>query len=105
MHRDPAAMAHLGGVRDDDQSAAYLARNLQHWTDYGFGLWILRELGGGEPIGRELRLGTIVALTSPTNLASQHVLTKVGLVYERELIQEGARSALWRTRAQAISDD
>jgi RimJ/RimL family protein N-acetyltransferase len=141
-------MAHLGGVRDGDQTAAYLARNLQHWTDYGFGLWVLRELGGGEPIGRavlrhilvegvdevevgygfypaywgrglatevataclalgrrELRLGTIVAVTSPTNLASQRVLAKVGLVYERELMHEGALSALWRTRAQAISDD
>lgn len=148
MHRDPGAMAHLGGVRDDDQTAAYLARNLQHWTDYGFGLWVLRELGGGEPIGRavlrhilvegvdevevgygfypafwgrglatevataclalgrqELRLGTIVAVTSPTNLASQHVLKKVGLVYEREFIHEGALSVLWRTRAKAISDD
>ena len=47
MHRDPAVMAQLGGVRDEAQTAAYLARNLQHWADYGFGLWILRERGGG----------------------------------------------------------
>jgi len=52
MHRDAAVMAQLGGVRDEAQTAAYLARNLQHWAEYGFGLWILRELGGGEPIGR-----------------------------------------------------
>jgi len=115
MHRDPAVMAHLGGVRDDDQTAAYLARNLQHWADYGFGLWILRERGGGEPIGRvvlrhlfvegvdevEVHLGTIVAVTSPTNLASQRVLEKVGLVYEREFIHEGALSALFRARASS----
>jgi RimJ/RimL family protein N-acetyltransferase len=52
MHRDPAVMAHLGGVRDDAQTAAYLARNLQHWADHGFGLWILRDAGGGDPVGR-----------------------------------------------------
>jgi RimJ/RimL family protein N-acetyltransferase len=52
MHRDAAVMAQLGGVRDEAQTAAYLARNLQHWADYGFGLWILREVGGGEPVGR-----------------------------------------------------
>jgi RimJ/RimL family protein N-acetyltransferase len=52
MHRDPAVMAELGGVRDEEQTAAYLARNLQHWVDHGFGLWILREPGGGDPVGR-----------------------------------------------------
>ena len=52
MHRDAAVMARLGGVRDEDHTAAYLQRNLRHWADYGFGLWILRERGGGEPVGR-----------------------------------------------------
>lgn len=52
MHCDAQVMALLGGVRDEIQTAAYLARNLQHWADYGFGLWILRERGGEEPIGR-----------------------------------------------------
>jgi len=141
MHRDAIVMAHLGGVRDDAQSATYLDRNLKHWDDYGFGLWILRELGGGEPVGRavlrhllvegvdevevgyafyppfwgrglatevataclelgrrQLGLTTIVAVTSPDNLASQHVLEKVGLVYERDFMHEGARSSLFRTR-------
>jgi RimJ/RimL family protein N-acetyltransferase len=141
MHRDAAVMAYLGGVRDDAQTATYLARNLKHWDDYGFGLWILRELGGGEPVGRavlrhllvegvdevevgyafyppfwgrglatevataclelgrrKLGLTTIVAVTSPDNLASQHVLEKVGLVYERDFMHEGARSSLFRTR-------
>jgi len=141
MHRDAVVMTHLGGVRDDAETAAYLARNLQHWTDYGFGLWILRERGGGEPVGRavlrhllvegvdevevgyafypafwgqglatevataclelgrrRLHLATIVAVTSPTNLASQHVLEKVGLVYERDFMHEGGLSSLFRTR-------
>lgn len=141
MHRDPAVMAGLGGVRDDDRTAAYLARNLQHWTDYGFGLWILRALAGGDPIGRavlrhldvegvdevevgyafypafwgrglateaataclafgrrELGLPTIVAVTAPANAASQRVLHKVGLAYEREFLHEGAPAALFRIR-------
>jgi RimJ/RimL family protein N-acetyltransferase len=140
MHRNAAVMAQLGGVRDDAQTVAYLARNLQHWVDYGFGLWILRDIGGGEPIGRavlrhllvdgvdevevgyafypafwgrglatevataclelgrrELHLATIVAVTSPENRSSQHVLRKVGLVYERDFMNEGALCSLFRT--------
>jgi RimJ/RimL family protein N-acetyltransferase len=141
MHRDAAVMAQLGGLRDDAQTDAYLAKNLRHWTDHGFGLWILRERGGGDPVGRavlrhlvvedvdevevgyafyapfwgrglatevataclelarrELRLTTIVAVTSPENRASQHVLEKVGLVYERDFTHEGAPASLFRTR-------
>ncbi len=52
MHRDAAVMAQLGGVRDEVQTAAYMDRNLRHWAEHGFGLWILRERGGGDPIGR-----------------------------------------------------
>ena len=52
MHRDPAVMAQLGGVRTEEQTTAYMDRNLRHWADYGFGLWIVREPGGGAPIGR-----------------------------------------------------
>jgi len=141
MHRDADVMAHLGGVRDAEQTASYLERNLRHWADYGFGLWIVRELGGEEAIGRaalrhllvegvdevevgyafyppfwgrglatevataclafgrqELSLSTMVALTSSGNLASQRVLLKVGLVYEREFVHEGAPCSLYRTR-------
>ena len=145
MHRDAAVMAQLGGVRDDAQTDAYLAKNLKHWDDYGFGLWILRELGGGEPVGRavlrhllvenvdeievgyafyepfwgqglatevatacldlgrrKLGLTTIVAVTSPENRASRHVLEKVGLVYERDFTHEGAQSSLFRTRSATL---
>ncbi len=141
MHSDSAVMAHLGGVRNAEQTAAYLARNLRHWADYGFGLWILREAGGRDPVGRavlrhiaidgidevevgygfypaywgrglatevtaaclalgrrHLRLTSIVALTSPDNLASQQVLRKAGLVHERDLVHDGFPSSLFRTR-------
>jgi RimJ/RimL family protein N-acetyltransferase len=141
MHRDPAVMAWLGGVRDEAQTAAYVARNLQHWADYGFGLWILRPVGGDQIAGRavlrhllvegvdevevgyafypscwgrglatevtraclalgreQLGLATIVAVTSAGNLASQHVLRKAGLAYERDFLHEGVMSPLFRTR-------
>ena len=142
MHADAAVMAYLRGVRDEAGNAAYLARNLKHWDDYGFGLWILRERGGGPPVGRavlrhllvedvdevevgyafykefwgrgfateiaaaclalgreKLHLKTIVAVTSLNNAASQRVLRKVGLVYERDIVEDGKMVALFRTFA------
>ena len=54
MHCDATVMTHLGGVRSAEQTASYLEKNLKHWADYGFGLWILRERGGVEWIGRGL---------------------------------------------------
>jgi RimJ/RimL family protein N-acetyltransferase len=52
MNSDPAVMAHLWGVRTEQQTAAYMDHNLRHWADHGFGLWILRERGRGDPVGR-----------------------------------------------------
>ena len=54
MDRDERFMGLLGGPRDAEQTAAYLARNLKHWDDHGFGLWILRDAtdGGGRIAGR-----------------------------------------------------
>ena len=52
MHKDAVVMAQLGGVRTEEQTAAYMDRNLRHWAEHGFGLWILRERGGGDPVGR-----------------------------------------------------
>ena len=46
MDRDPQYMALLGGIRDEAGTRAYLARNLKHWDDFGFGLWMLRDLEG-----------------------------------------------------------
>lgn len=139
MHTDPAVMEHLGGVRDDGQTTEYMARNLRHWADYGFGLWILHEREGTPPIGRAvlrhlavdgvdevevgyafypaywgrglasevtraclelgrdaLGLTTIVAVTRPTNLASQRVLVKAGLSYDRDYVHDGIAHRLYR---------
>ncbi|HEY7682121.1 MAG TPA: GNAT family N-acetyltransferase [Gemmatimonadales bacterium] len=54
MHRDPEQMAMLGGIRDEQQTADYLDRNLQHWADHGFGVWILRDAQQGRVAGRAL---------------------------------------------------
>ena len=37
-------MALLGGTRDAAATRAYMERNLKHWDEFGFGLWILRDL-------------------------------------------------------------
>ena len=37
-------MALLGGTRDEAATRAYMERNLAHWDEFGFGLWILRDL-------------------------------------------------------------
>lgn len=144
MHRDEAVMRHLGGVRDEAQTQAYLEKNLKHWAEHNFGLWIAHERSGGDPIGRallrrlvvdgvgevevgyafyepfwgrglasevtatclalgreRLGLGTIVAVTSPDNRASQHVLKKNGLEFDREFLHEGAPASLFRIRWSA----
>jgi RimJ/RimL family protein N-acetyltransferase len=141
MHGDAAVMGLLGGVRDEARTVEYFARNLRHWDDHGFGLWILRERSGGAPIGRavlrhvliedvdevevgyafyqpywgrglatevanvcvafadrELHLASVVGVTSPENRASQQVLCKAGLVYERDFMQAGEPSSLFRRR-------
>jgi [ribosomal protein S5]-alanine N-acetyltransferase len=49
----------------------------------------------------ELHLPTIVALTGPANVASQRVLAKSGLTYERALDHHGARHLLYRARQSA----
>lgn len=141
MHGDARVMALLGGVRDKAKTTEYFNRNLQHWADYGFGLWILLERSGSDPIGRavlrhvlidsvdevevgyafyepywgrglatevthvcvafaerELHLASVVGVTSPENSASQHVLRKAGLQFEREFLHDGEPSSLFRRR-------
>jgi RimJ/RimL family protein N-acetyltransferase len=54
MHQDPVQMAWLGGLRDEAATRAYVADNLRHWDEHGFGLWLLREADGGRVAGRAL---------------------------------------------------
>jgi len=46
----------------------------------------------------ELGLATIVAVTTHANLASQRVMRKAGLTYERDFLHAGAPHVLFRTR-------
>jgi RimJ/RimL family protein N-acetyltransferase len=46
----------------------------------------------------ELRVETIVAITAPANVASQRVLVKNGLSYEREIVHHDATWSLFRRR-------
>jgi [ribosomal protein S5]-alanine N-acetyltransferase len=50
-----------------------------------------------------LRLSTLVAVTNPDNRASQHVLDKCGLKFDRLVTMEGAPQWLFRTRVPAPS--
>jgi RimJ/RimL family protein N-acetyltransferase len=52
MDADDRIMAMLGGVRSAAETTAYLERNLMHWAEHGFGIWILREPASGRVVGR-----------------------------------------------------
>jgi ribosomal-protein-alanine N-acetyltransferase len=52
MHRNEQLMAMLGGIRSDSETDAYLARNLAHWSEHGFGIWMLRDATTDHIIGR-----------------------------------------------------
>ena len=54
MHTDADVMASMGGVRTEQQTRAYLEKNLKHWDEYRFGLWIVRPQNGEEIVGRAL---------------------------------------------------
>jgi RimJ/RimL family protein N-acetyltransferase len=52
MDGNARMMASLGGTRSDAQTKAYLERNLAHWEQHGFGIWILRDPNTGYVMGR-----------------------------------------------------
>jgi [ribosomal protein S5]-alanine N-acetyltransferase len=140
MDQDEMFMARLGGMRDGRGTAGYLAWNLEHWEEYGFGLWMLREAATGGAVGRAVlrhldvegvdevevgygfvpqvwgrglatevavacvgigrdRLGleSMVAITLPDHAASQRVMRKAGLSYERDFVHAGLPHVLFRT--------
>ena len=61
LHRNEQVMQELGGVRDDAATEDYLRRNLEHWATHGFGVWMLRERGGAEVIGRVILRSLTIA--------------------------------------------
>jgi ribosomal-protein-alanine N-acetyltransferase len=140
MDQNDQFMAHLGGVRSQAATLAYMERNLAHWATYGFGLYILRDLDEEAVIGRavvrhlevegidevevgygfypefwgrglatevaracveigldQLGLASVVAVTLPTHHASQRVMQKAGLAYERDFLLGGSPHVLFRS--------
>ena len=139
MDENEQFMALLGGVRDKAGTVAYLEMNVKHWSDHGFGMWMLHDAASSAVIGRailrhldvegvdEIEIGygfmpeywgrglatevaracvcmgfdrldvaSLVAITTPANLGSQHVLRKTGLKYERDIVHIGVPHQLFR---------
>ena len=46
LHLDPEVSRYLGGVRSAEVTKTYLATNMAHWDQHGFGLWALRTKDG-----------------------------------------------------------
>jgi len=46
LHLDPEVSRYLGGVRSAETTKAYLAHNMAHWDQHGFGLWTLQTKDG-----------------------------------------------------------
>jgi len=46
LHLDPEVSRYLGGVRTPEVTKTYLATNMAHWDQHGFGLWVLRTKDG-----------------------------------------------------------
>ena len=49
---DPRVMATLGGVRPPERTREYVAAQVRHWAEHGFGWWSLRDLDSGAFVGR-----------------------------------------------------
>ncbi|WP_091737585.1 GNAT family N-acetyltransferase [Phenylobacterium immobile] len=138
LHLDAEVSRFLGGVRSAAVTAEYLATNLQHWDDHGFGLWVLRDHAGrfagragvrwtalegvaeveiayafhrafwGRGLATEVAQAlvglwrdggfsaSLVGIASAENGASRGVLTKAGLVYERDAGFHGEPVVVYR---------
>ncbi|MEP6590662.1 MAG: GNAT family N-acetyltransferase [Gemmatimonadota bacterium] len=59
LQTDPDVMAHLGGVRSEQQTTAYFERNLRHWDEFGYGVYLLSARDSEEVLG----LGCLRGLT------------------------------------------
>jgi RimJ/RimL family protein N-acetyltransferase len=46
LHLDAEVSRYLGGVRTPEVTQTYLATNMAHWDEHGFGLWTLRTKEG-----------------------------------------------------------
>ncbi|WP_175174237.1 GNAT family N-acetyltransferase [Achromobacter pestifer] len=52
MNANPDLMETMGGTRDAAASRLYLAQNVSHWAEYGYGMYVLDERRTGAMAGR-----------------------------------------------------
>jgi ribosomal-protein-alanine N-acetyltransferase len=69
MHLNESVMAHLGGKRSDAQTLQYMERNLAHWAEHGYGIWILRDKATGQFVGRGGLRRTVLEGTAEVEIA------------------------------------
>ena len=50
IHADPETMATLGGTLDRAASDAWIARQIVHWGQHGFGFWAVEAAGRVSPL-------------------------------------------------------
>jgi RimJ/RimL family protein N-acetyltransferase len=100
LHLDPDVSRFLGGVRAAEQTRAYLATNIAHWDDWGFGLWALRS-PAGDFVGRAGLRWT--ELEGRRELEIAYALARGA--WGRGLASETARAliTLWRTKLDTPS--
>jgi RimJ/RimL family protein N-acetyltransferase len=105
MLRDPATSAVIGrailrhlDVESVDEVEVGYGFMPEYWGR-GLATEIARACIG---IGfDQLGFETLVAITRPDNLASQHVMRKAGLAYERDVIHAGISHVLFRAANRA----
>ncbi|MBW4687918.1 MAG: GNAT family N-acetyltransferase [Komarekiella atlantica HA4396-MV6] len=69
MHQNTQVMATLGGVRSDEATRLFILNNLNHWQQYGFGLWVFRDKVNHQFVGRAGLRNTDVEGMSEIELA------------------------------------
>jgi ribosomal-protein-alanine N-acetyltransferase len=52
MDGNARMMASLGGVRTEAETETYLERHLAHWSEHGFGTWLLKDRATDRVMGR-----------------------------------------------------
>ena len=52
LYNDPDVAKTLGGARTGEWVRGYIATNLRHWDERGFGVWAFRDKESGEFVGR-----------------------------------------------------
>lgn len=52
MHANADLMQSMGGTRDAAASRSYVAQNIVHWTEHGYGMYVLQDRETGLPAGR-----------------------------------------------------